>query len=475
MHQYLYRLEWGLCILMKLRELLKHFRAIGLARFAALIFVIFTASAYQNCGQTSKTNGSLLNASNSSTPLATATLPTAVLTNMPTGPNVMTITVNGNLCSSGGQYVNELCAEVTLCAVGSTTNCQTITNILVDTSSMGLRVFKSAINSSVLSGFTNILAAQPTKTSEGSTATSLGECVALGDSRAWGQVMTADVYLAGEPYSRVPIQLIDSTFSGGDSQSSVNCNNSDVSSISAGYSGILGVGLYNADCGAGCVGSTPTSAYFACDGTVCSGVSPGHGASVSTQSQVSNPVASIGITSTNPVGKDNNGTIIMLPAVPSTGSASVTGALVLGIGTETNNIVATSPAPAVIVPNAAGTFQATINGVAYASILDTSGNAIYLDPTISIAECSGWYCPTTPANITAAFSSSSGGGQATLNFSIFNANTLFAEGASVLPALGGPGFSSFIDWGLPFYFGRTVYQGISGASTPIGNGPFWAF
>ena len=31
------------------------------------------------------------------------------------------------------------------------------------------------------------------------------------------------------------------------------------------------------------------------------------------------------------------------------------------------------------------------------------------------------------------------------------------------------------DWGLPFFFGRTVFIAIAGRSTPGGTGPFWAF
>jgi len=34
-----------------------------------------------------------------------------------------------------------------------------------------------------------------------------------------------------------------------------------------------------------------------------------------------------------------------------------------------------------------------------------------------------------------------------------------------------PGF----DWGLPFYFGRSVFTAIEGKATPGGPGPFFAF
>jgi hypothetical protein len=31
------------------------------------------------------------------------------------------------------------------------------------------------------------------------------------------------------------------------------------------------------------------------------------------------------------------------------------------------------------------------------------------------------------------------------------------------------------DWGLPFYYGRTVYSAIENATTSVGTGPYVAF
>ena len=60
------------------------------------------------------------------------------------GPNVMLVTLGGTtLCGVKG-YDNEPCTSITLCAPG-TSNCQTITDILVDTGSVGLRIFSSVI------------------------------------------------------------------------------------------------------------------------------------------------------------------------------------------------------------------------------------------------------------------------------------------------------------------------------------------
>jgi hypothetical protein len=39
----------------------------------------------------------------------------------------------------------------------------------------------------------------------------------------------------------------------------------------------------------------------------------------------------------------------------------------------------------------------------------------------------------------------------------------------------GSGLPQSFDWGLPFFYGRTVFTAISGASTPAGPGPYWAW
>lgn len=60
-------------------------------------------------------------------------------TAVPTGNNVMTVTVNGSLCDPNvqNQYPNEPCTSVQVCTPGG--SCATINNLLVDTGSVGLR------------------------------------------------------------------------------------------------------------------------------------------------------------------------------------------------------------------------------------------------------------------------------------------------------------------------------------------------
>src|SRR5512140_1262077 len=59
------------------------------------------------------------------------------------GPNVVPISVTGTGCGANA-YLNEPCVSVTICVPG-TSQCQTVPNVLLDTGSTGLRVFKKAL------------------------------------------------------------------------------------------------------------------------------------------------------------------------------------------------------------------------------------------------------------------------------------------------------------------------------------------
>jgi hypothetical protein len=85
--------------------------------------------------------------------------------------------------------------------------------------------------------------------------------------------------------------------------------------------GILGVGLFAADCGSACVNSALPRWYYSCDATGACQAS-----AQPLAQQVTNPVSEFAL--------DNNGVVIDLPAVADADAPSVTGSLIFGIGTQ---------------------------------------------------------------------------------------------------------------------------------------------
>jgi hypothetical protein len=168
--------------------------------------------------------------------------------------------------------------------------------------------------------------------------------------------------------------------------------------------------------------------------------------------------------------------IVQLPST-TTPTSSLTGALVFGIGTQTNNAVT---GVTVFPINSNLEFNTALSGHNYPAFVDSGSNAyFFLDSsTTSLPDCpdpnSGFYCPGSNTSFS-AITSASGGSSKTVKFTIGNADSLFSDStAFVIPTLGGPNPGTF-DWGLPFFFGRNVYTAISGKTTASGQGPYWAF
>ena len=359
----------------------------------------------------------------------------------PAGNNVLAITVNGP--GLNNSYPNEPCVSVTICTPGTTT-CQTINDILLDTGDQGLRIFKQALNVSL----------EQVTVGSGS----LAECIQYADGSAnWGSVQMASVILGNEPAVQVPIQVIDSTFG---TVPSV-CGTPDPSPSAAGYNGILGVGLFAQDCGSGCTNGANNGIYYSCSGSNCSGTA------VALASQVQNPVGLL--------PKDNNGVILQLPSVPVGGSPSVSGSLVLGIGTQSNN------GPSGVTAYTAdqlGEFTTTFNGTASSSFIDSGSNGLFFSASpIQLPPCSvpnsGWYCPSSTASLSATNKGASGSPSGAVSFQIGNFDSLINSSNNVFADIGGS--NGEFDWGLPFFFGRNVFVGLEGKGSTLGTGPYWAY
>ncbi len=348
--------------------------------------------------------------------------------------------------------VNGLYTSVTICVPG-TSSCQTIDGVQVDTGSVGLRLLSSQ------------LSLQLPQSKDGS-GHPIGNCAMFADqSYTWGPVVTADLQMAGEKAASVPIQLVGAP---GFPSAPSDCVNGGtpadtVPALSA--NGLLGIGVFRQDCGPACADtlSPAPPVYYSCAGSTCSATS------WPLQSQVQNPVWMF--------PQDNNGVLVVLPSVPPQGALTTSGSLIFGIGTEANNGLGSAR---VYTTDAEGNISTTFRGQVYSSsYLDTGSNGLYFldSSTIGYPACpkedSGYACPSSSVTETATNTGQNGvSGQ--ISFTVANAESLFSTGNSAFAELAGPDTGEF-DWGLPFFFGRTVAIGIEGQSTPAGSGPLWAY
>jgi len=346
--------------------------------------------------------------------------------------------------------------SVTICAPNSTSNCQTIDNIQLDTGSFGLRVASTALN-------TSLLDALPVST-VGNNNAQLAECATFADGFTWGSVRTATIKIGGETTtSAVPMQII------GDKPASTvpanGCGNGPAENTATdlGANGVLGVGTALTDCGATCADQGTAanySNYFACPGgTSCTRTA------VPIVQQIANPVAKF--------AGDNNGVIVQMQPLPDTGAPSATGTLVFGINTQANNGLGGAQ---VFTTDAFGDLNnSTFNGTTVQAFLDSGSNAYFFTDG-SLAQCNGnftgFYCPTSGQTRSIKLVG--------LNKATTNANIGILSAATLLSSTGNFAFnnvagqiggSTSFDLGLPFFYGRHVYYGFDNGS----QSPFVAF
>lgn len=414
-----------------------------------------------------------------------------------TGSNVVTMTVDSGPDPSNVFDVDTPFITVTVCAPGSTTNCETIPNVEVDTGSYGLRLISTAVTSTLLAGLT-----QESAPNGGASGSPLVECTQFLDGYSWGPIVQADVQVGGESANDVPIQIMGESAYESEIPTACSSTGSEEDTVDTfGANGIIGVGPFAQDCGSGCVITNSQYLadpwYYGCPsgGTStsdCQATGP------ALDQQVTNPVADF--TSTG----DDNGVIIELPSVSDPdGAATATGSLIFGIGTESNNGLG-SATVLTADPNY-GDITATYNGTTLPySYFDTGSNAYYfdastLDPT-ALPDCpssgsggsgssGSWLCPTTEQSLSVENEGESGT-PSDVTVKIYNANTLFTSSSTetntAFDDIGADtgDQSSFcpnsaadcsFDFGLPFFFGRNVYVAIAGANTSGGEGPYFAY
>ena len=131
-----------------------------------------------------------------------------------------------------------------------------------------------------------------------------------------------------------------------------------------------------------------------------------------------------------------------------------------------------------------GDFTATYNGgsTVLPAIIDSGTDSYrFADPTIAVCSSGsfigGYYCPAVaPQNLFAVNSGVGANNNTnTVDFAIADPDSTFIPGASAYANLGGgPGSTNFV-WGMPFFYGRTIYIGIDGQVAGAYTGPYYAY
>ena len=377
----------------------------------------------------------------------TTTPPTPTASTPATPGNVVAVSIRQLETNTTTLTANSPYVAVTICDAGN--NCQTIPDVMVDTGSAGLRLYADKVNLNL-----------PTIPAGGGE---LAACAQFASGYAWGSMRSATVRLGGETTgTAIPIQLMNDPALPAVPASCVAQGN-DFASLFAGIAnGILGISNFSRDCGSPCTTSTHPGVYYACAGGSCTAT-----IAALTQ-QGTNPIVAFPV--------DNNGSMLALPAVPVPGGApSASGTLTFGIGTQSNNALAST---ALRFPvDRSGNFDVAVNGQTGSGFIDSGSNGLYLDlsgvPGCSSAQ--GFYCPGSPINLSVETAGYQGTPTTTQALTIGNAEAMFSTRYTALPALGGTAaITNFVDLGLPFFYGRAISTGIEGtdSSAPYG---YWAY
>ena len=384
------------------------------------------------------------------------------------GSNMVSMTVGNGPLGGNNDTFNIPYVSVKVCNPLAT-QCVTINNVLVDTGSTGFRIMASVLKSA---GLTLSDMSDPNPNLPNNT---IYECLPFADGYAWGGVARAQLEVGGETASDVPIQVIDDS-----TPQPTNIPNSCTKSLSSldsasafDANGVLGVGVFLQDCGTACAADASEDIYYTCSasGSCLSTTLP-------TADQLANPVALF--------ATDNNGVLLQLPAISANGAATASGFLIFGIGTESNNAIGSAN---VITANDQGDFTTQFNGSALpSSFIDSGSNGLYFNdssdnslktcPSSFGPDASDFYCPSSTLSFSAV-SQGDNGVEITTDFQVADVGALsnndYAIDDVAGPAAPVTGFGAYFDWGLPFFYGRTVFIGIEGTTVGSNTGPFYAY
>jgi len=386
--------------------------------------------------------------------------------------NVAPLVVDGFPCAAGGTVgaannANVPYTTVKICAPGSTTNCQIIDHVTVDTGSTGLRIAASALKASLQPG-----SGLPA-VAGGSASTSLAECEIYVSSFVYGPVVSADVYIAGKLVKNANMQVFGSPgYSVPDDCSNQGGIETDTTQSFDG-NGLIGVSFDLLD----------QSEYFDCQ------------SSDSTQCTVNNTYQGLP-NLVSQFSSDNNGVVLSLPPVSAAGSSIPSvGTLTFGISTQANNTPAASTM-AIANDPIMGTFAAQVGGTWYQAYIDSGTFVMFFNDTAdpNLTACAstdnnaGLYCPATIQNIPITFANTGSTTPiGTITYQVGNADVINTPTAMVFSNIAGPiAASSTLNattmaFGLSAFFGHNMYflfdsmtapgTGLGGTATSTVTGP----
>ncbi len=396
----------------------------------------YTSATTGNYGGSTST---LPNGSNA-TATFSQTLPVTNTQGAPSNQVNVTIEQNPAASALGAYSTNTPFVTINLCnASTQPAVCQTIDHVLVDTGSYGLRLLASAVNTNL-----NLPAIQ--------NGPLVAECATFVSGFMWGSVYTASLQMNGELAKNVSVQLVaDSALPS--APASCTGTGTDIGNLaSIGGNGILGVGPLIQDQGY----------YYTCSAGSCTSTN------LPLSSQVSNPVAFFSL--------DNNGVLLQFPAIPVSGQSSVTGTLTFGLNTQTNNSLAGFS----IIPSDLSTyFTATIAGQAYPqSFIDSGSVYNYITLPGLTLNANGDYAPgsytTYPATLSSNTATPTNPNPLPVEFGVLDSTLLDFTANAAFNDVVDPGSSGSADFGMSFFYGKTIGFALVGSTLPQGTGPFYA-
>lgn len=356
-----------------------------------------------------------------------------------------------------GSGFNRITVAVTICAPGSTTNCQRIENIMVDTGSTGLRVQRAAISPDVL-GLPPLL---------GRDNVPLAECEHFSgkNNAAWGAIRTADVSIGHMHAPGLAIQIVND-----DSvQRPSWCKNT----ARPTSNGTLGIGWRPRD----------PHTFVAVFNHRYTPLDPAIDAN-----HLANPVAKF--------TTHNNGEVFNFRDADSHGEKAVKGTITFGIGTADNNRI---DGAQYIPLDSNGLFTTTFDGVTFPSSYIDSGTPqlILADPALSVCDtASSYYYDDAATHRSASLQENAAAvalnapsaaatpqGDPAVPVDVVVANRAVACRPVHAGVVGGIAEISTTQgkfvWGLPFFLGKRVFLVQQQAATdstgkPVQRGQLYA-